>query len=184
MKLLGDDSFFGVDGLDDCRGEEGEALNRDVVCCHALVSPSFKNLSWRQRETRMGLLRRKIMAVVKVTGLRRPRRVLVRSILSRTSVAPTRSDFTLAWAKSFSSSVSHLAVSGRSVRVKKAMIESPHVMMPSIAKIIRHVCNEPNWGSFKMALASKPPKAPAKGAMTMYKLSRNASSLLRYQRDK
>ena len=55
----------------------------------------------------------------------------------------TRSDFTRAIARSFSASVSHLAVSGRSVRVKKPMRDKQIVMMPSIPKIIRQECKEP-----------------------------------------
>jgi hypothetical protein len=49
------------------------------------------------------LLRRKMKAVHSVTGLKMPRSNLGVSILSRTSVAPTRSDLTRAMARSFSS---------------------------------------------------------------------------------
>ena len=78
-------------------------------------------------------------AVARVTGLKMPRRILATSSLSRTSVAARRSDLTRAMARSFSSSVSHLAVAGRSVKVKNAMMARPQVMMPSMAKIIRHL---------------------------------------------
>ena len=82
------------------------------------------------------LSRRKMNAVARVTGLKIPRRTLAVSILSKTSVVATRSALTRAIARSFSSWVSHLAVAGRSVKVKKEMIERPQVMMPSIAKIL------------------------------------------------
>lgn len=78
-------------------------------------------------------------AVQRVTGLKIPRRTFLMSILSRTSVVPTRSDLTRAIARSFSSCESHLAVAGRSVRVTKAMTERPQVMIPSMAKIILQV---------------------------------------------
>ena len=73
-----------------------------------------------------------------VTGLKIPRSILGRSNLSRTSVVATRSDLTRAIARSFYSWVSHLAVAGRSVKVKKEMSDRPQVMMPSMAKIMRH----------------------------------------------
>lgn len=80
------------------------------------------------------LLRQKMKAVVRTAGLKMPRNVFFLSSLSRTSLCPTRSDLTRAMARSFSACVSHRAVSGLSVRVKKEMIERRHVMMPSMAK--------------------------------------------------
>jgi hypothetical protein len=76
---------------------------------------------------------KKMKAVARVTGLKIPFRILGTSSLSRTSVDPTRSDLIRAIARSFSSCVSHLAVAGRSVKVKKAIRDRPMVMMPSIA---------------------------------------------------
>lgn len=68
------------------------------------------------------LLRRKTREVERVMGLRMPARSLVVSILSRTSVAPRRSLLTRAMARAFSSSVSHRAVSGRSVSVTSGLV--------------------------------------------------------------
>jgi hypothetical protein len=65
------------------------------------------------------LLSRNMKDVDRVTGLRMPRRSFLESMRSSTSVVATRSDLTRAMARSFSSCVSHLAVSGRSVRVRK-----------------------------------------------------------------
>ena len=100
------------------------------------------------------------------------------------SIRLTRSDFTLAMARSFSSAVSHRAVAGRSVKVKKAMRERPMVIMPSIAKIILQLVRLPTLSSVRIAEARRPPKAPAKGAMTMYNDKRKANSLLRYHRER
>ena len=68
------------------------------------------------------LLRRKTREVERVMGLRMPARSLVVSILSRTSVVPRRSLLTRASARAFSSSLSHLAVSGRSVSVTSGIV--------------------------------------------------------------
>lgn len=81
----------------------------------------------------MTLFNKKIKAVAIVTGLKMPLIILGVSSVSRTSVAPTRSDLIRATARSFSSWVSHFAVAGRSVKVKKAIRDSPMVMMPSMA---------------------------------------------------
>lgn len=61
----------------------------------------------------------------------------------------------------FSSSVSQRAVAGRSVRVKYPMIERTQVMIPSTRKIISHRSTDPIPESFRIPLASRPPKAPA-----------------------
>lgn len=87
-------------------------------------------------------------------------------------------------AKAFSSSLSHFAVSGLSARMKKDMMAITVVMMPSMAKIIRHVRKLPKLFRLKMPDARSPPKAPASGAMTMNKESRKASSLRRYHRER
>jgi hypothetical protein len=89
------------------------------------------------------LFRRKMKAVDKVTGLNMPRITFLVSILSRTSVVATRSDLTRAMARSFSSCVSQRAVAGRSVRVIYATRERQHVIMPSMAKIIRQLWRPP-----------------------------------------
>lgn len=115
----------------------------------------------------MMFVKRKMKDVDMVTGERMPRKTLVQEILSRLSVTPTRSDLTRAIAMSFSSGESQRAVSGRSVMVKKAMIASPQVMMPSTAKIIRQLRREPTLSSVRMADASSPPKAPAKDPIAM-----------------
>jgi len=106
-------------------------------------------------------------AVARTVGLKIPRRVFFLSSLSSTLFWPTRSDLIRAMAKSFSAWDSQRAVCGRSVRVKKAMMEMMQVTMPSIAKIIRHLFSEPNDSRLRMAEASKPPKAPARGEATM-----------------
>lgn len=103
-------------------------------------------------------------AVDRVTGEKRPLIILVVSILSRTSVVPTRSDLTRAMANSFSSCESQRAVSGRSVNVKKAITEIQTVIMPSIAKIMRQVCRPAKDLSVRIAEAKRPPNAPASGA--------------------
>jgi len=58
-----------------------------------------------------------------------------------------------------------------------------HVTMPSIAKIILQRVSEPKESSVRIAQANKPPKAPARGDMTMYSDSLNASSERLYDRD-
>jgi hypothetical protein len=65
------------------------------------------------------LLSRNMNEVAMVTGLRMPFMSFWVSMRSSTSVVATRSDLMRAMASCFSSAVSHLAVSGRSVRVKK-----------------------------------------------------------------
>lgn len=68
------------------------------------------------------LLRRKTRDVDRVRGLRMPAMSLAVSILSRTSVVPSRSLLTRAIARLFSSSLSHLAESGRSVSVTSGTV--------------------------------------------------------------
>lgn len=63
-------------------------------------------------------------------------------------------------ARSFSSWVSQRAVSGRSVRVKKAIMLMPIVMIPSTRKIIRHDLTEPILSSVRIPDARSPPNAP------------------------
>lgn len=78
----------------------------------------------------------------------------------------------------------HRAVAGRSVSVRKDISDKPMVMIPSIAKIMRHLCRVPKPGRLRIPDANRPPKAPAKGDMTMKRDSLKASSERRYQRDK
>lgn len=76
------------------------------------------------------LISKRTIDVASTTGLKMPRRVFGPSSLSTSSVTPTRSDRIRPTASFFSSAVSHRAVSGRSVRVKKATSDRPIVMMP------------------------------------------------------
>ena len=66
-----------------------------------------------------------------------------------------------------SSGVSHLQTSGRSGRTNHEMMASPIVIMPSTRKILRHVRYGPIESILRMALARRPPTAPARGAQTM-----------------
>jgi hypothetical protein len=126
---------------------------------------------------------KKMNDVPSTTGLKIPASNFFLSILSRTSVVPTRSDLIRAMASSFSSAVNHFADEGRSVSVKNAMSDRPQVMIPSMIKIIRHVVRLPTLSRVRIPEAKRPPKAPARGAITMYMDRRKASSLRLYHRD-
>ena len=126
---------------------------------------------------------KKMNEVPSTTGLKMPASNFFLSILSRTSVVPTRSDLMRAIANSFSSAVNHFADDGRSVSVKKAISDKPQVIIPSMMNIMRHVVRLPTLSRVRIPEASRPPKAPARGAITMYSDRRKASSLRRYQRD-
>jgi len=77
---------------------------------------------------------KKMKPVVMVVGLRIPREVFFMSILSKTSVVPTRSLNTRLAASAFSAGESQRAVSGRSVMVRKPMRARPMVMMPVLCQ--------------------------------------------------
>lgn len=128
------------------------------------------------------LSKRKMRDTVRVTGFQIPDQIFFLSSLSRTAPA-VRSDWIRATANTFSSAESHRAVSGRSVRVRKATRARPTVMIPSIPKIIRQSVREPKRLRVRIPEAKRPPKAPARGAMTMYMLRRKANSLRRYHLD-
>lgn len=81
------------------------------------------------------LINSKIIDVDNTTGLNIPRINLVRSILSRSSCVVTRSERTRVTASFFSSGVSQRAVSGLSVKVKKAMRATPTVTMPTLVSL-------------------------------------------------
>lgn len=151
------------------------------------------------------LFRRKIIAVVMAMGLVSPRLSFARVNLSTTSVVAILSDLTRSFASVFCSSVNHLALSGRSVRVPKATIPTTTVTiptgfllayagctartthyqaLPSMRKIIFHEWTDPTPGSLRIAEARSPPKAPASEAEMMKRDRRNVSSLLLYQRDR
>lgn len=51
--------------------------------------------------------------------------------------------------------------------MKKEIIARTHVIMPSIAKIILQRLRPPKESRVRIAEASSPPKAPARGAITM-----------------
>lgn len=123
VELLGDDRRFRVDASDNRREEECETLHLfahegrlhqvlSVGCC------APKHRAQNVPTLTVMLSSRKMKETARVLGLNMPRKSLGLSILSSTSVAPTFSDLTLAIARTFSSSLSHLAVSGRSVKVK------------------------------------------------------------------
>ena len=142
MQLLCNDAVAGVDCSDYRGSKEGETLDSDVD----------KKVNEDVR---------------RVTGLQMPRRIFGMSSLSKTSVMPTRSDLMQAMQRSFFSSENHLAVSGRSVKVKKEIRAGPQVVIPSIANFILHWRRPPKLDSFRMPAAKTPPKAPARGDMTM-----------------
>jgi len=111
------------------------------------------------------LTKMKIHETASVLGLTIPRIALVLLNLSVISVVPTFSDFTREMARSFSSCVSHLASCGWFVRVKKAMREMPTVMSPSTRKSCSQPLTLPIPLPLRMPDASRPPKAPASGAV-------------------
>jgi hypothetical protein len=111
-ELLRDDGSFGINRSDDGRQEERKALNSDVVQS-VFVSLLMFTLS-RHVQTY-----KKMTEVDRVRGLRMPAKIFALSILSKTSVVPRRSVLIRLIANAFSSSVSHLADSGRSVSVAK-----------------------------------------------------------------
>ena len=156
-------------------------------CCETTESRGYIVLTMvgakKARPCTVILSSRKMKEVAIVTGLKRPFAILAVSTLSSTSFWPTRSDLTRAMARSFSAWVSQRAVSGRSVSVTKEISARQQVTMPSIAKIILQRVREPKESSVRIADANNPPKAPARGAMTMYSDSLKASSERLYQRD-
>lgn len=127
---------------------------------------------------------KKLAAVACVTGFVKPRFSLTPSILSSSTACARRSDLTRLMAISFSSSDIQRAVSGLSVMVKYARRASIIVMIPSMANIICHPCNEPNDLSFRMPEATRHPNAQDNGAIVIHKPRRKVNSERLYHRER